>query len=190
MSLFPPKTVTLRDGAKLLLRSPEVEEARQLLNYLDTVRHETDGILYAPEDVLPTLEQERNWIRDKRDCQVGVHIAAEADGQVVALAGIDQPSFTRQKHLGSAGISIMKRWCDRGLGSYLMQELVDYACAESELQLLTLTVLSTNHRAQAVYKKVGFAEDGRAPNRIKIDGRMIDLISMSRWVSDKKGTTP
>jgi RimJ/RimL family protein N-acetyltransferase len=184
MSVFGNKTITLADGARVLLRSPEVDEAGQLLEYLDAVRRETNGILYSPEDTIPSLEEETAWVRGKRDCKVGTHIAADVDGTIVGLAGIDQPKFARQHHIGSVGISIRKAWCDRGLGTLIMRELIEYARREPALEILTLNVLSTNPRAHAVYRKVGFKDDGRLPGRIKLNGEYVDLCEMSLCVNE------
>ncbi len=189
MSVFSSKTITLPDGAEVLLRSPRVDEAGQLLEYLDVVRRETNGILYSPEDTIPSLEEETDWVRGKRDCQVGTHIAAEVDGVIVGLAGIDQPKFARQHHIGSVGISIRSVWCDRGLGTRMMRELVEYARHEPALEILTLNVLSTNPRAHAVYRKVGFKDDGRLPGRIKLNGAYVDLCEMSLCVNEKSAAS-
>ena len=183
MSLFDNKTITLADGVQVLLRSPEVDEAPELLAYLDAVRRETNGILFSPEDMIPSLEEETAWVRGKRDCMVGIHIAADVDGVIVGLAGIDQPKFARQHHIGSVGISIRKAWCDRGLGTRMMRELIEYARREPALEMLTLNVLSTNPRAHAVYRKVGFKDDGRLPGRIKLNGEYVDLCEMSLCVN-------
>lgn len=189
MSVFNPKTITLRDDAEVLLRSPEVDEASKLLKYLDAVRKETNGILCSPEDTIPSLEEEKAWVRGKRACTVGTHIAADVDGTIVGLAGIDQPKFVRQHHIGSVGISIRKAWCDRGLGTRMMRELIEYARREPALEILTLNVLSTNTRAHAVYRKVGFKDDGRLPGRIKLNGEYVDLCEMSLPVNEKSATS-
>ena len=63
MSLFLPKKVTLRDGGQVLLRSPEVEEAKQLIDYLDVIRHDTPFLMWGPDDELPSLDKEREWVK-------------------------------------------------------------------------------------------------------------------------------
>lgn len=186
MSLFTSKTITLPDGAEVLLRSPVEDEAQSLINYLDAVRREADGILFSPEDKLPTLEEERMWISaaDGRD---GLHLAAEADGAIVALADINRGRHVRQRHLAGIGVSVRKAWCGRGLGTVMMRELIAWARACTGIELLTLNVLEDNHRAQAVYRRVGFAEDGRLPGRIKRDGSLVAVVEMSLWLRDPGG---
>ena len=71
MSLFESKTVTLPDGAELLLRSPEVDEAPRLIEYLDAVRRESGFLMWGPEDDLPDEESERKWVQSRRDEEGG-----------------------------------------------------------------------------------------------------------------------
>lgn len=182
MSLYENKTIVLPDGAEVLLRSPEVSEAAQLLEYLDAVRCESQGIMFDAADDLFSLEEERQWVRKSNESDGEVHVAAVVDDQIIALAGIDRPKFVRQRHIAGLGISIRDKWCDRGLGTLLMRELVGWVREQPELELLTLCVFDNNPRAQAVYRKVGFAEDGRLSKRAKVNGEYIDLIEMSLWL--------
>lgn len=184
MSVIPRKTVVLRDGAEVVLRSPREDEAQALIDYLKVVRAETDGIMSDPLDTLPTLEEERQWILKSNRNDAGIHLAAEADGEVIALGGIDQPGFVRQQHIGSLGISIRQQWCDRGLGTIIMQSMIDWARQNSTLELVTLTVFADNPRAQAVYRKIGFQIDGLLPRRAKVDGKYRDMIVMSLWLNE------
>jgi RimJ/RimL family protein N-acetyltransferase len=184
MSLFTPKTVTLPDGAEVLLRSPQESEAQGLLDYLDAVRRESDGIMFDPADDLPSLAEERAWVRRNIESNGGVHVAAVVEGQIVGLAGIDRAKFVRQRHSAGVGISIRDSWCGRGLGTVIMGELVVWAREHPEIEQLTLCVFDTNPRAQAVYQKVGFLEDGRLPHRAIVNGRHIDLVEMSLWLNE------
>ncbi len=182
MSVFETKTITLRDGAVVTRRSADEVDAQRLIDYLDQVRRETDGIMFNPADDLPTLDEERKWVRGVRDNDGSVQIAAEVDDRLVALAGMDCSKRVRQRHSAGVGISIRDGWRDRGLGTALMRELVDWARAHPELEQLTLCVFHDNPRAHAVYRKVGFMEDGRLPRRAKRHGRFVDFVEMSLWL--------
>jgi len=184
MSVFTPKSVSLKDGSAVLLRSPREDEAQALIDYLKAVRAETDGIMSDPDDQLPTLEEERQWVHTGNQSDHGLHLLAEHEGQVIALSDILQPKFTRQRHMAGLGISIRSLWCDRGLGSLMINELVSWARSNSELEMLTLSVFADNPRAQAVYRKVGFQDDGLLPRRAKVDGKYRDMIVMSLWLKE------
>ncbi|MEM8782295.1 MAG: GNAT family protein [Planctomycetota bacterium] len=182
MSVFPPKTITLRDGATVHLRSPEVSDAAGMLEYIDEVRRDCDGIMLSPEDELPTLEWERDWVRRRREGD-GVQIFAEDEaGRQIALCGIEPGKMARLRHAGSVGISIRKPWRGRGLGTALMQELIAWAEANERLAVLSLGVFEDNPRARHVYERCGFEANGRSRWHAFREGRYVDEIIMTRWV--------
>ncbi|MEO0514075.1 MAG: GNAT family protein [Planctomycetota bacterium] len=184
MSVFEPKPLTLRDGAVVSLSSPTENDAQRLLDYLDAIRRETTGVLFAPEDPLPTLEWEREWIRGRREERGVTIMTTDAADEVVSLCHVSAGSQFRTAHRACVGISLRAAWCDRGLGTQLMQELIAWSEAEPSLDLLTLCVYADNPRAVRVYEKVGFVHEGRRRWHVKRGEQYVDQIEMSRWVGD------
>lgn len=186
MARLDEKNVALRDGAVVTLRSPEEDDAERLIAYLDRVRRETEFIMFDPADELPTLDTEREWIRKSVENPLALKILVEADGQVVGLCDVTGGvGIRRMRHRAEIGISILAAWCDRGLGTLLMGELIGWARRQPEITLLRLAVFSHNRRALAVYRKVGFVEEGvrRCAARYT-DGRYVDEVVMSMWIGD------
>jgi RimJ/RimL family protein N-acetyltransferase len=61
-----------------------------------------------------------------------------------------------------------------------MQCLIDWAIQSGVVEKIELNVRASNTRAIALYKKMGFVEEGRLKNRIKISNdRYIDDILMA-----------
>ena len=184
MATYGPVPHTLRDGATLTLRSPTPDDAPALLDYLDVVRRETDFLMVGPSDEMFTVEREREWIKEQGDGPDCVQIAAWHDGRPVGLAGVkaDGP-FARVRHRATLGISLLAEWSGRGLGTHLTRELVSWAERHPAILVVRLGVFADNPRAAAVYRKCGFAEEGRlrwAARRE--DGTLVDELVMSRWV--------
>ncbi|MBA3602371.1 MAG: GNAT family N-acetyltransferase [Parachlamydiaceae bacterium] len=50
-----------------------------------------------------------------------------------------------------------------------MQHIIDWAKQSDTLEKIELNVRASNGRAIALYKKMGFIEEGRLKNRVKID---------------------
>ncbi len=187
MSIFEAKTLTLRDGARVHLRSPTEDDAPRLLAYIDAVRHETTGILFAPEDELPSLKWERQWIRGNRE-KAGIQIMAEDEaGDMIALCSAGCDARHRIRHRADIGISVRAAWCDRGLGTLLMKELVAWGRAEPGVEVLSLGVYADNPRALRVYEKVGFTHDGERRWHVKRDGQFVNEVVMSCWVGTEPG---
>lgn len=192
MACFEPAHQTLRDGAVISLASPTPEDAEALLDYLDCIRRETQFLIWAPADELLTVEQERQWVRDHLESPDAVLIAARHAGQVVGLAGASGGGrFCRARHRAELGISLLARWCDRGLGTALMREVVSWTERHPGLCVLRLSVYANNPRAIAVYRKAGFAEEGRRRWAVRLeDGTFLDDVVMSRWTGGHDPPTP
>jgi len=183
VSVFEPKTLTLRSGAEVSLRSPTVEDAPRLLGYLDAVRQQTPFIQWGPDDALPTLEQERQWVQSRRDQDGSVILITEADGEVISICGVDRDGpYQRIDHGAELGISIDAAWCDGGLGRLLMGELIGWAENHPALSVLRLGAFADNDRAIGLYTKLGFEPEGRRRWRLRRGETLVDEVIMSRWV--------
>jgi RimJ/RimL family protein N-acetyltransferase len=72
-----------------------------------------------------------------------------------------------------------KEYWNRGYGTDAVQTLVRFGFEQMNLNKVSLGVFETNERAQAVYRKLGFVEEGRAREDYYQDGRYWDIIRMS-----------
>ena len=88
------------------------------------------------------------------------------------------PKTDKHSHIASYGIFIHKSYRNLGLGTALTKEFVEIA-KKRGLEILQLSVYSTNKRAINVYQKCGFKEAGRLKSGIKFpDGTYTDEIIM------------
>jgi len=60
--IFEDKPITLKDGRTAILKSPCVEDAEKLLNYIKTSCGETEYLARYPEEWNTTVEQEEAWV--------------------------------------------------------------------------------------------------------------------------------
>jgi RimJ/RimL family protein N-acetyltransferase len=72
-----------------------------------------------------------------------------------------------------------KEYWGRGFGTDAVQTLVRFAFEQMNLNKVSLGVFEFNDRAQTVYRKIGFVEEGRAREDYYQDGRYWDIIRMS-----------
>lgn len=67
-----------------------------------------------------------------------------------------------------------------GIGTALMRDLLDWAERTPRVGKIELLVRSTNERVIRLYSKLGFVEEGRFKNRIRLpDNAFVDDLAMA-----------
>jgi len=133
---------------------------------------------------LPYGDADQWRARLTESCAVGradVILVAEADGGMVGCAGLHPAGQSpRRRHVMEMGIHVDAAWQGRGVGRLLMQSLCDLADRWLGLLRVELTVYADNHRAQALYRRFGFEEEGRHRAFALRDGEYVDALAMAR----------
>ncbi|KAG5654261.1 hypothetical protein H0H81_005504 [Sphagnurus paluster] len=76
------------------------------------------------------------------------------------------------------GIALAHEHWHKGYGGEAANFMVDYAFRHLASHRVTLTVVEGNERAVALYKRIGFVEEGRTRKLVWVDGGWQDLIQM------------
>jgi len=114
------------------------------------------------------LEDVEDFLRGMRDPL----LAAEVDGRVVGLAGLEVSKPARQRHVGTLGIMVHREYQGRGIGRSLLSALLDIADRWLMLKRVQLTVFTDNQRAIGLYKSLGFVVEGTERFAAIRDGRV------------------
>ena len=78
------------------------------------------------------------------------------------------------------------QWRSVGVGSALLESLLEWARANPIIEKVTLATFSTNTRAINLYKKMGFKEEGYCPRDMKAgEGKYIDSVLMYQFVDQR-----
>jgi ribosomal protein S18 acetylase RimI-like enzyme len=122
----------------------------------------------------------------------GSYLVAERNGIIVGHALLDAAGpYEALAHVRTLTIVVHPGHTGQGIGSALMQALLDWARAHGEVERVELRVRATNAAAIHLYKKCGFAEEARFRKRIKLpDGSLIDDIGMTWFRPAAPGSTP
>jgi len=82
---------------------------------------------------------------------------------------------------------VLKEYRGLGIGKLLIGNLLKWAEHNPYIEKISLGVFSTNERAITLYKKLGFVEEARKINGIKLhDNEYIDDVLMYRMVANKR----
>ncbi len=86
----------------------------------------------------------------------------------------------RRRHCGSIGIFVSNDYFSKGVGSKLMETILNYADNYLMLVRVELCVVSTNFHAIALYEKYGFVKEGLLHKASITNGSYVDEFFMSR----------
>ena len=65
--------------------------------------------------------------------------------------------------------------CEKGIGSFAVNEMLNHAFNNLNLRRIELSVLSSNDRAQHVYEKSGFVFEGLKRKAVYKNGQFVDM---------------
>jgi len=124
----------------------------------------------------PPPEQTRTFVLNNIR-QGYPQLVAVSGGQVVGWCDIVPNPRPIYAHVGVLGIALLPEFRRQGIGGRLIGQTLD-AAQVFGLRRVELTVRENNAVAIDLYKKFGFAIEGRQRNRILIDGAYESLILM------------
>ena len=105
------------------------------------------------------------------------------DGEkVVGWCDIFPKDNPRMKHRGGLGMGIVREYRKQGLGKRLMQATLEHA-KKFGIEKVELTVYCTNLDAIALYKKMGFKEEGLVKDYRRLDGISYDVLAMAKHLA-------
>jgi len=173
----------LKTGESLCLRSARIDDAQALVDHGRAIVGEGEFFVTTPDEYNFTLEQEQDWIRQYVDDPGKLLIVAEGAGQSIGVLFLESGSRQRLAHRANLHMSVNKAWRGRGVGHILLQAAIDWAIASPHIEKLGLAVFATNSRAIALYRKLGFIEEGRKPREIRFGAdQYVDDVLMCRFV--------
>lgn len=107
-------------------------------------------------------------------------VAVLDDGTVIGCAGLTVCSNPRMRHVGAVGLFVHADYQGRGVGTTLMETLLDLADHWLMLVRVELEVYADNERAIHLYEKLGFEQEGLLRMTTVRNGRYVDEYKMAR----------
>lgn len=159
------------------VRAARPRDAREVVDLIAAVAAE--GRFIRTDRMTATPHQYRRRFRGSWTAE-GAEIVAVADGRVIGHLGTAREAGPLA-HVASLGMSVERGWRDRGVGAALMAEAIRWA-RWAAVEKLTLSVFPHNTAALALYRRFGFAEEGRLRAHTRKRYGYEDEVVMARWV--------
>lgn len=180
--IFEEKQIILKDGRTAIFKTPRIEDANKMLDYIKKACGETDFLVRYPEEWDGvTVESEEKWVKNLRDSKSTLAIACYIDSEIVGNCEIDFKGGIKTSHRATVAIAILKEYWNLGIGSAMFAELIAAASAKPEITIVELEFVEGNDRARALYEKYGFKVVGERPNAFRLkDGRLLKEYFMQK----------
>ena len=169
------RIVTLKDKRKLILKSPEVKDAENLLLHIRRVFKESYRNMTHPADYFDklTIEEEEKILARFIESDSKFMISSFLDNKIVGNIGITSFGTEFAKYSARLGMGVEANIQGNGVGN----ALVKYALAEAKshhFHRIELSVRTFNYPAIALYEKHQFEKVGTLKEHAFIDGKFFD----------------
>ena len=159
-------------GRNVVLRRVEPSD------YPDIHRWQNDPEVFRWMDYEKPFSLEDIRESEERATREGIPFIIEADGRAVGRIGLN--NFRSRDGMASLYIFVGERsvW-GKGYGHDALLAICRYGFEERGLRKIELWTLAGNERAIRMYKRAGFVEEARLPERSLKDGVYVDHIVMT-----------
>ena len=128
----------------LTIRCAQPDDATNLLAYIRSVAQETGFFVIQPDEFPSTEEQDRQWIQEHLDHPGKLALVAEVAGEIIGSLSFENGPFNRMSHTGTFGVSVHRDWRGKGIGTAMLEALLEWAEANPLIEKVGLAVFSTN----------------------------------------------
>jgi RimJ/RimL family protein N-acetyltransferase len=170
-----PTSTRLKDGRWAIIRRAQPEDAEDWVANVNAVGAER---VFIMTEVLPRSVEEVSKQFLEANPRLELWLAGEVEGTIAGGADFRRGFHSKNAHVAGLGVLIRKGYRGIGLGEALMHSGIEWAQGVG-VKRLKLGVFETNDRAIALYRKLGFIEEGRLKGEVILDGNPVDEILMA-----------
>jgi RimJ/RimL family protein N-acetyltransferase len=160
----------LTDGRMLLIRPATVGDAAALLEYVEAVGGESDFLSFGAGDFGLSLAEEEVFLRKLATRDNEFYIVGQLNGAIVSALTFTAGERPRVRHRGEFGISVRKEFWGMGIGSLMLDRLLEWARRTQIINKINLRVRADNLRAIRLYERKGFVREGTITREVLVDG--------------------
>ncbi len=172
----------IKNGFDLIISKVIKEDAKGLIEYLNLIGGESDNLLFGANEFKMSIEDEEKFIENLSDSTTSAMFIAKIDGEIVSVGSMMSAPRKRIAHQADLAISVRKKYWKLGIGTIMMNTMIDFAKGNNTTEIIHLGVNSKNVSAINLYKKFGFVEIGKYDKFFKFDDGYGDEILMNLYL--------
>ncbi|MGI8867012.1 MAG: GNAT family N-acetyltransferase [Rubrobacteraceae bacterium] len=161
------------------------------IRHVEPEDHEALRLVFSGQKAIAgTLQlpfpSSETWRKKLAEPPEGLHsLVACLEGEVIGTVSLSTNSRPRLRHTGNVALIVRDDFQGKGVGSAMMEAVLDLADNWLGLRQVSLNVFVDNAAAIALYEKFGFEIEGTHRQDAFRDGVYVDSYSMARlrvWV--------
>jgi RimJ/RimL family protein N-acetyltransferase len=166
------------DVGRPVLRIAGPSDAVALMKLKQRLDEETAFMLLEPDERDTSIQALARHLEEVSQSENSVVIVAGRHGDLAGYVELAGGKFRRNRSTTDVVIGVLAEAGGQGVGTGLLEEAKRWAAARG-LRRIELNVMAHNHRAIALYERVGFVHEGRRVGCLLIDGKFLDELSMA-----------
>ncbi len=175
-----PKTITLKEKKKIVLRLMEDKDLDSLIKFYQSVP-EADR-LYLRVDVTDRKNLERRF--GNLDYNHAYPILALDHDKIIGVGTLFRPTFGWMRNVGEVRVVIAPDYQRKGLATIFVRELF-FRALKAKVFKLQAEMAETQESAIAAFERLGFRKEATLKKHITdVRGRRRDLVIMTLDVED------
>jgi GrpB-like predicted nucleotidyltransferase (UPF0157 family)/ribosomal protein S18 acetylase RimI-like enzyme/ADP-ribose pyrophosphatase YjhB (NUDIX family) len=171
----------IKSHPKVLIRQAKIEDANAIVEAERKIAKDPGYFCSLPSEL-----SEQN-VKKTIESSNGIYFVAECNGSIAGHAFLEILPLQSLKHIAQLNIAVHKEFQNCGIGTQLMEKIVEWAKESEFVEKIELNVRASNAQAISLYKKMGFLKEGCLRLRVKTRNGYIDDILMALHV---KGPLP
>jgi RimJ/RimL family protein N-acetyltransferase len=179
MKSLGPETITLKNLKTVLLRQAEPGDAERLLQCIRTYVPQSQYIPKLKQEITMTPAQAAEWIGFLLVNHNSLMVVAEYDNCIIGNLDLTGNRRKMMEHTAVIGMGILPEWQHSGLGTAMLRAAIEWAVKNPALELLWLQVFTENQPGIALYRKMGFTDNGIIRNFFRQDNTYFHQLTMT-----------
>lgn len=171
-----------RPGLSCEVREARPSDANLINKYTGLIYRQSEHLITKPDEFRMGTFRRRLWIARRATNSAHICLVAIHEGQMVGTLENWTDTRARIKHNTSFGMSVHPDFQRCGIGARLLNQFIEWVKQHETLQRIELHVHRDNHAAIALYKSVGFQEEGIRKAVVRYQNKgFVDDIIMAYW---------
>ena len=173
--------------ARMHIRQATPEDAEALAEAQRATAAAQEGLLAARPD-----EISAGWFGERASGlrSHGLFVVLEDGGRAIGHLILEPLNLAATRHVVQLTLVVHPGHTGRGHGRRLMKHAIDWARRSPAVEKIELHVRSTNPRAIALYRSLGFTLEGTLERRIKLGEGYADDLCMALFVGEPRDHAP